>query len=73
VLEGETGRLVPAADDRAIVAAVGELLDMRPERRSAIGERGRAHVLRHFALDRMADQYEALFERALAERDGVSG
>jgi glycosyltransferase involved in cell wall biosynthesis len=68
VLDGETGRLVPPADERAIAAAVSELLDLSPERRSAMGARGRAHVLAEFGLERMADAYEALFERAIAER-----
>jgi glycosyltransferase involved in cell wall biosynthesis len=69
VLDGETGRLVPLRDFASIVEAVGALLDLPPERRVAMGEKGRAHVLEHFTLDRMVDQYEALFERALAERE----
>ena len=74
VLDGETGRLVPPADDRAVAAAVGEILDMPREWRIAMGRRGREHVLARFGLDRMAEQYEALFERALAEReDGQAG
>ena len=68
VLDGETGRLVPPADDRAIAAAVTELLEQPRERRVAMGRRGRDHVLATFGLDRMADEYEALFERAMAER-----
>ena len=72
VLDGETGRLVPPADDRDIAAAVGELLDLPAERRSAMGRRGREHVLSTFGLDRMADEYEALFERALAERGEIA-
>ena len=68
VLEGETGRLVPPADDRAIAAAVEGLLGLPRERRIAMGRRGREHVLAGFGLDRMAEQYDALFERALAER-----
>ena len=68
VLDGETGRLVPPADDRAIAAAVAEVLDLPRERREAMGRRGREHVLATFGLDRMADEYEALFQRALAER-----
>jgi glycosyltransferase involved in cell wall biosynthesis len=70
VLDGETGRLVPPGDEGAIVAAVSELLDLPPESRTAMGERGRAHVRAHFTLDRMADAYEELFERALLEREG---
>ena len=70
VLDGETGRLDPPGDERAIAEAVTQLLDLSPDRRSAMGERGRAHVLERFGLDRMADAYEALFERAIDERDG---
>jgi glycosyltransferase involved in cell wall biosynthesis len=73
VLDGETGRLVPTADDRAIAAAVGELLDLTRERRAAMGQKGRLHVLARFGLDRMADEYEALFQRALAERGEGGG
>lgn len=68
VLDGVTGRLVPTADDRAIATAVEALLDLSPDARREMGERGRAHVLERFTLDRMADAYEELFERALAER-----
>lgn len=73
VLDGRTGRLVPAGDDRAIAAAVAELLALPEELRAALGRTGRAHVLDHFTLERMADAYEGLFERALAERDGEGG
>lgn len=68
VLDGETGRLVPPGDADAIVAAVADLLDAPPERRAEIGRRGRAHVEAQFTLDRMADEYEQLFRRALTER-----
>jgi glycosyltransferase involved in cell wall biosynthesis len=70
VLDGESGRLVPPGDDRAIAAAVEDLLGRSPEERRAMGRRGRAHVLERFTLDRMADAYEELFERAVAERSG---
>jgi glycosyltransferase involved in cell wall biosynthesis len=72
VLDGVTGRLVPLRDAPAIVAAVDSLLDLSPEARREMGERGRAHVLEHFTLDGMADRYEELFERALAERRAAS-
>ena len=51
-----------------IAAAVAEILDLPRERRDAMGRRGREHVLAMFGLDRMAEEYEALFERALSER-----
>jgi glycosyltransferase involved in cell wall biosynthesis len=68
VLDGRTGRLVAPGDDRAIADAVEEILDLPPVRRAAMGQAGREHVLEHFTLDAMAEAYEALFERALAER-----
>jgi glycosyltransferase involved in cell wall biosynthesis len=68
VLDGETGRLVPPHDARAIVLALRELLDAPTSVRRAIGRRGRAHVISRFTLDGMVDRYEALFRRALAER-----
>lgn len=73
VLDWVTGRLVPPADERAIAAAAGELLDAPRERRIDMGRRGREHVLARFGLDRMAEEYEALFERALAERRRKEG
>ncbi len=73
VLDGETGLLVPIADDRAIAAALAELLAMARERRVSMGRKGRQHVLAMFGLDRMAEEYEALFERALAERREGTG
>lgn len=68
VADGETGRLVPPADPGAIERAVGELLDAPAEARAAMGARARSRVERDFTLDGMADGYERLFARALAER-----
>jgi glycosyltransferase involved in cell wall biosynthesis len=68
VTDGDTGLLVAPADVGAIERAVAELLDAAPERRAAMGEKGRAHVCGRFSLERMADRYEALFARAMAER-----
>ncbi len=67
IADGETGRLVPPGDAAAIAAAGGELLDLPIEQRLAMGEKGRAVVRERFSLERMADRYEALLERALAE------
>ena len=68
VEDGRTGRLVPPDDAPAIVAAVEEVLDLPEAARRELVERARGRVLERFGMDRMADDYEALFERASAER-----
>ena len=68
VEDGRTGRLVPPGDARGIVAAVEEVLGLPAAARRALVERARRRVLERFGMDRMADDYETLFERATAER-----
>ncbi|HET6362896.1 MAG TPA: glycosyltransferase, partial [Gemmatimonadota bacterium] len=66
--DGTTGRLVPPEDASAIAAAAEEVLDLPEPARRALVERARKKVLERFGMDRMVDDYEALFDRARAER-----
>ena len=68
VEEGPAARLVPPDDAQAIVTAVEEILDLPETARRASVERARARVMERFGMDRMADDYEALFDRARKER-----
>jgi glycosyltransferase involved in cell wall biosynthesis len=68
VEDGRTGRLVPPDDAPAIASAVEDVLDLPEAARRELVERARGRVLERFGMDRMADDYEALFERARAER-----
>jgi glycosyltransferase involved in cell wall biosynthesis len=68
VEDGRTGRLVPPDDPRSIAAAVEELLDLPGAARRSLVERARDRVLERFGMERMVDDYEALFERARKER-----
>lgn len=65
-----TGWRVPAGDAAALAFAVGEALGLRASARDAMAERARAHVARHFSLDRMIaqtlDVYTALLEQRRA-------
>ena len=64
VRDGETGLLVPPESPKALAEAIVELLTDSP-RRLRMGKAGRAWVHRHFNWDRVIDQWERTFHRAL--------
>lgn len=61
VVEGETGRLVPANDPQALAAALRELLD-NPQRINAYGAAGRRRVEERFSLDAMTAAYLQVYD-----------
>jgi len=66
VRDGVTGLLVPPRDPQALAAALRSLLH-DPERRTRMGEAGRAHVVAHFAWPVVTDHVLRLYEAALSE------
>jgi glycosyltransferase involved in cell wall biosynthesis len=60
--EGETARLIPERDPGALAAAVEELLQ-QPALRSAIGARARERVRSHYGWERVAKEFEAIYDR----------
>ena len=60
VADGETGVIVPAADERALADAITSLL-ADPDRRARMGEAGRARVLERFTWERTASTLDALY------------
>jgi glycosyltransferase involved in cell wall biosynthesis len=65
VLDGETGRLLPAPGDPAkVAAAIVELLD-DPGRAAEMGRKGRARVESNFSSVAYR-RFEPLFERLLS-------
>jgi glycosyltransferase involved in cell wall biosynthesis len=60
VVNGETGRTVPARDASAMA---GALLDLDTNRSTALrmGREGRRRVLRHFTIDRMVQDYASIY------------
>jgi glycosyltransferase involved in cell wall biosynthesis len=58
--DGRTGLLVPPADVDALAAALEALL-ADPDRRAALGARGRERVVELFDVERSVDRYHALF------------
>jgi L-malate glycosyltransferase len=68
VRNGETGRLVPVHDPRALAAAVLDLLGDEP-RRAAMGRAARADAMARFRPGPVVDRFEALYRQALALGD----
>ena len=67
--EMRTGWHVAAGEAGALADAIEAALRLRPSLREALADRARAHVMRHFSLDRMVadtlDVYAALVEGAV--------
>jgi len=67
VREGETGRLVPPHDPRALAAAALDLLRDEP-RRAAMGRAARADATTRFRPGPVVDRFEALYRELLEPR-----
>lgn len=65
---GNAGRLVPAADSRALAEAIGNLLALDTPTRERIGLAGRAHIVEHFSWLRAAQETGAVYQRILRAR-----
>jgi glycosyltransferase involved in cell wall biosynthesis len=68
LVDGEHCRLVPPSDDDALAGAVAELLD-DPAGASAMGMRGRSHVVRHLGWERFTSLIRTALLRAAGARD----
>ncbi|ADK84086.1 glycosyl transferase group 1 [Desulfarculus baarsii DSM 2075] len=70
VIDGQTGLLYPAGDLAALERAVGRLLG-DAELRQRLGRAGRQLVQQRHSMERMLDQTEAIYAKALAWRAGA--
>jgi glycosyltransferase involved in cell wall biosynthesis len=70
VVEGETGKLFPAGDRRALADAVIEVL-REPGVAVAMGEAGRRRVEEMFPLDSMVRNHEKLYDTLLGATGSV--
>lgn len=64
VVPGDTGALVPAADDKALTDVIAAYA-LDPELRRRHGEAGRRRVEAEFSLDGMVERYRALYQTQL--------
>ncbi len=65
IVDGETGRLVPSRDARALADAIGSLV-CDPDRMRAFGQAGRARARDHFGVAAHARRVESVYNRLLA-------
>jgi len=67
VVEGETGFLVPPGDSMALAQALDGLAEEK-ELARAMGKKGRARVLEHFTMERMARANEEFYYQLLGRQ-----
>jgi L-malate glycosyltransferase len=67
VVEGRTGVLVPPSDVPALAGAMARLIN-EPDRRLAMGRAARERAESVFGLDRMIENYQALYTGLVAPR-----
>ena len=63
---GETGRVVPPRDPRALAAAWEELLALAPDARRRLGQAARLRVQERYGLAAITRRYEDLYETLCA-------
>jgi sugar transferase (PEP-CTERM/EpsH1 system associated) len=64
VVDGETGRLVPASDPEALAAAIHEYVDA-PERMLTHGAAGRRRIEEQFSMEAMVAAYLKVYDAVL--------
>ena len=70
VSHGQTGFLVPPKDLEVLAQAMLRVMTVPEEERQRMGEGARQHIEIHFSLDRVVEQWEALY-REFLRRKGV--
>jgi glycosyltransferase involved in cell wall biosynthesis len=68
LLVGDTGKVVPPRDLRALAAAWGGLIEMGREGRNRLGRAARQRIEEHFSLSAIVARYEAIYEELAAHR-----
>jgi glycosyltransferase involved in cell wall biosynthesis len=67
LIVGDTGKIVPARNSRALAQALSELLALSPRRRLALGHRARERIRERFSLPSVVDRYQRMYESLAAK------
>lgn len=65
LIVGDTGKVIPARDPRALANAWQEFIELGLEGRREIGEKARSRIKKFFTLEKVASQYESLYFQLL--------
>lgn len=65
-LVGKTGVVVPAKDSEALKRGWGRLIDKGQVERANLGAAARRRILENFAISKVAEQYEELYQKVMA-------
>jgi len=66
-LVADSGMVVPPRSPEAVAAAWGRLLSLGPEALHVLGARARDRISRHYTIDAIVGQYEALYDELAAD------
>lgn len=67
-LVGESGKIVPSKNAEALASAMLAAMRATPEARRSLGRAARQRIRSRFSMDARAGEWEALYQRVLAER-----
>ncbi len=70
VRAGETGYVVPPRDPQALARAMADLMNLSDSERHRMSENARRWIADQFSLERIVDQWEALYEQLLGRSGG---
>lgn len=71
VIDGENGFVVPPRRPDALLGAMGRVMALPPPARARLGAAGRLRVEARYSLDRVVDQWEAIYGELLARKGMV--
>ena len=63
---GETGRVVPPANEAALASAIGKLLALPEKEKAALGRAARERIVKNFEIGLVAEKYAAFYENLVA-------
>ena len=69
LIVGDTGKVVPSRDSKALANAWKNLLILSKPEHSSLGARARQHIVDHYSLEKMASSYSELYRDIIANKD----
>ncbi|MGK7950827.1 MAG: glycosyltransferase [Xenococcaceae cyanobacterium] len=64
---GDTGKIVPIQNPKALATAWQELIALGAEGRKTLGEAARNRIINNFSLDSVVAQYQSLYQQAIEQ------